>query len=128
MPGNRCSNCISYSFECTYVEAAKVCLTSPLLLWFYLDVLLRNVAHQKGEILFRFIILRSTQRNLKAMSKALKIVWTSWKRFCGRCVTPYVYSNSLAQRSFSYAQMNQYTESSAPYSINGTQNNQFQTP
>ncbi|KAG9309147.1 hypothetical protein JVU11DRAFT_10857 [Chiua virens] len=24
MPGNRCSNCIVYSFECTYVEAAKV--------------------------------------------------------------------------------------------------------
>ncbi|KAF8557065.1 hypothetical protein OG21DRAFT_1435731 [Imleria badia] len=23
MPGNRCSNCITYSFECTYVEAAK---------------------------------------------------------------------------------------------------------
>ncbi|KAG6845260.1 hypothetical protein H0H87_011995 [Tephrocybe sp. NHM501043] len=23
MPGNRCSNCIAYSFECTYVEAAK---------------------------------------------------------------------------------------------------------
>jgi hypothetical protein len=25
MPGNRCSNCIAYSFDCTYVEAAKVC-------------------------------------------------------------------------------------------------------
>jgi hypothetical protein len=24
MPGNRCSNCISCSFDCTYVEAAKV--------------------------------------------------------------------------------------------------------
>ncbi|KAG1759731.1 fungal-specific transcription factor domain-containing protein [Suillus occidentalis] len=24
MPGNRCSNCIAYNFECTYVEAAKV--------------------------------------------------------------------------------------------------------
>lgn len=24
MPGNRCSNCIAYSFECTYVEAARV--------------------------------------------------------------------------------------------------------
>ncbi|KAJ7833497.1 fungal-specific transcription factor domain-containing protein [Mycena leptocephala] len=23
MPGNRCSNCIAYSFECSYVEAAK---------------------------------------------------------------------------------------------------------
>ncbi|KAG2018384.1 nuclear protein [Coprinopsis cinerea AmutBmut pab1-1] len=23
MPGNRCSNCIAYNFECTYVEAAK---------------------------------------------------------------------------------------------------------
>ncbi|KAF8910428.1 fungal-specific transcription factor domain-containing protein [Gymnopilus junonius] len=23
MPGNRCSNCISYDFDCTYVEAAK---------------------------------------------------------------------------------------------------------
>ncbi|KAG1887099.1 fungal-specific transcription factor domain-containing protein [Suillus subluteus] len=25
MPGNRCSNCVAYNFECTYVEAAKVC-------------------------------------------------------------------------------------------------------
>lgn len=23
MPGNRCSNCIAYSFECTYIEAAR---------------------------------------------------------------------------------------------------------
>ncbi|RDB28769.1 Activator of stress genes 1 [Hypsizygus marmoreus] len=23
MPGNRCSNCIAYSFDCTYIEAAK---------------------------------------------------------------------------------------------------------
>ena len=24
MPGNRCSNCIAFHFQCTYVEAAKV--------------------------------------------------------------------------------------------------------
>jgi hypothetical protein len=24
MPKNRCSNCVAYNFECTYVEAAKV--------------------------------------------------------------------------------------------------------
>ena len=24
MPGNRCSNCVSYSLDCTYVEASKV--------------------------------------------------------------------------------------------------------
>ena len=24
MPGNRCSNCIAYNFDCLYVEAAKV--------------------------------------------------------------------------------------------------------
>lgn len=29
MPNNRCSNCIAYSFECTYVETAKVCGRSP---------------------------------------------------------------------------------------------------
>ncbi|KAJ7765439.1 fungal-specific transcription factor domain-containing protein [Mycena maculata] len=28
MPGNRCSNCIAYSFECAYVEAAKVYVES----------------------------------------------------------------------------------------------------
>ncbi len=27
MPSNRCSNCVSYRLECTYVEAAKVCAT-----------------------------------------------------------------------------------------------------
>ena len=25
MPNNRCTNCITYNLECTYVEAAKVC-------------------------------------------------------------------------------------------------------
>lgn len=31
MPGNKCSNCIAYSFSCTYVEAAKVCASiAPL--------------------------------------------------------------------------------------------------
>jgi hypothetical protein len=24
MPGNRCSNCVSYDLDCTYVEASKV--------------------------------------------------------------------------------------------------------
>src|SRR5882757_11067434 len=24
MPGNRCSNCVSYSLKCTYIEASKV--------------------------------------------------------------------------------------------------------
>lgn len=26
MPNNRCSNCITYNHECTYIEAAKVSL------------------------------------------------------------------------------------------------------
>ena len=26
MPNGRCTNCITYNYECTYVEAAKVCL------------------------------------------------------------------------------------------------------
>ncbi len=25
MPGNKCSNCAAYNFECKYEEAAKVC-------------------------------------------------------------------------------------------------------
>ncbi|KAH9847217.1 fungal-specific transcription factor domain-containing protein [Lenzites betulinus] len=29
MPGNRCSNCVSYRLECTYVEAAKVRVRCP---------------------------------------------------------------------------------------------------
>jgi hypothetical protein len=30
MPGNRCSNCISYNYDCTYLEAAKVILLSAI--------------------------------------------------------------------------------------------------
>jgi hypothetical protein len=26
MPGNKCSNCSAYNFECKYEEAAKVCV------------------------------------------------------------------------------------------------------
>lgn len=28
MPGNKCSNCAAYNFECKYEEAAKVCRRS----------------------------------------------------------------------------------------------------
>ncbi|XP_006459669.1 hypothetical protein AGABI2DRAFT_218980, partial [Agaricus bisporus var. bisporus H97] len=30
MPGNRCSNCITNNYECTYVETARVCLCHPI--------------------------------------------------------------------------------------------------
>lgn len=35
MPGSRCSNCIAYNFECTYLEAAKV---RPFLSTFKLSI------------------------------------------------------------------------------------------
>lgn len=53
MPGNRCSNCIAYSFECTYIEAAKVCLQLYPVLRIRARVLMlpffsRNEVLQKG--------------------------------------------------------------------------------
>ena len=29
MPGNKCTNCVTYNHECTYVEAAKVSYSHP---------------------------------------------------------------------------------------------------
>ena len=48
MPGNRCSNCISYSLDCAYVEASKVWFLSPQGPPNDSSVL-RNGGHQKGE-------------------------------------------------------------------------------
>lgn len=48
MPENRCSNCVTYNYECTYIEAAKV---SPNF-YFHLKVKLmhrtRNGVRPKG--------------------------------------------------------------------------------
>lgn len=48
MPGNQCSNCIAYSLECTYVEAAKVCPVLPGGVGVLTPSLPRNVVLQKG--------------------------------------------------------------------------------
>lgn len=50
MPNNRCSNCIAYNLDCTYVEAAKVRHRSlPLYSYLNFFVIVRNVALRKGE-------------------------------------------------------------------------------
>lgn len=40
MPGKRCSNCITYNLDCTYVEAAKV--------WYHCSLL----SKQPPDVLF----------------------------------------------------------------------------
>ena len=49
MPNNRCSNCIAYNLDCTYVEAAKVSLRRAPPLPHRSITAIRNVGHQRGE-------------------------------------------------------------------------------
>ena len=55
MPGNRCSNCVSYSLECTYVEASKVwfCRTGVARGTSNGLSVIRNEGHQRGERIVR---------------------------------------------------------------------------
>lgn len=72
MPGNKCSNCIAYSYSCTYVEAAKVsdglvlaanqCLLNPCC---------RNAALRKGE--FNLTISR------RAVDHVAPDMWRAWR-------------------------------------------------
>jgi hypothetical protein len=48
MPGNKCSNCSAYNFECKYEEAAKVCLHSSYLQVGALIHHVRNEDPRKG--------------------------------------------------------------------------------
>lgn len=48
MPGNRCSNCVTYNYDCTYVEAAKVCLYFRPYLGPPLIAASRNEDHPRG--------------------------------------------------------------------------------
>jgi hypothetical protein len=47
MPGNKCSNCSAYNFECKYEEAAKVCVYDIPSSW-ALTCHIRNEDHRKG--------------------------------------------------------------------------------
>ena len=89
MPGKRCSNCVTYNLDCTYVEAAKVRYLCSLLS----DQSLtsspsRNVAPQKGMSPFSFRIqgvyvcytlsyVESLENRLAKMEKLLQTVWNS---------------------------------------------------
>ena len=52
MPGKKCSNCVAYNLDCTYVEAAKVryrrpqLVNQPLICSF-----VRNVGPPKGTLI-----------------------------------------------------------------------------
>jgi hypothetical protein len=49
MPGNKCSNCSAYNFECKYEEAAKVCGHSfDLPEYWTLTHHVRNEDHRRG--------------------------------------------------------------------------------
>ena len=84
MPNNRCTNCITFNQECTYVEAAKVCL-----LWFCMvnrsaDVGSRNEGLRKGMSRTR---QSSEVRKLNvwtAMSKGSRPGLSKWRSCCSR--------------------------------------------
>jgi hypothetical protein len=48
MPGNKCSNCIAYNYECMYVEAAKVLVFNDDIWQFLTVFLVRNEDHPRG--------------------------------------------------------------------------------
>lgn len=63
MPGNKCSNCIAYSFDCTYVETAKVSfvdVTSSQAHWSP-----RNEARPKGKYAMSLDLEIVLKRTLK---------------------------------------------------------------
>lgn len=53
MPGNKCSNCIAYNYECTYVEAAKVRLPHPEYVHCEPDFVLQKRGPPKGSVHMR---------------------------------------------------------------------------
>lgn len=70
MPGNRCSNCVSYSLECTYVEASKVMVFFDVAVTQWLITLRRNEGHQKGEC-----IVYNTITSSKIGGFPIKLRW-----------------------------------------------------
>lgn len=70
MPGNRCSNCVSYSLECTYVEASKVMVCFDVAVTQWLITLRRNEGHQKGEC-----IVYNTITSSKIGGFPIKLRW-----------------------------------------------------
>src|SRR6266404_447836 len=60
MPGNKCSNCSAYNFECKYEEAAKVrySTTTPLSVY-TLTRLDRNEGLRKGALVSSLVIVLS---------------------------------------------------------------------
>lgn len=87
MPQNRCSNCLAYNLDCTYVEAAKVCLdalvhdrSSLMTLWY------RNADRRRGELILDVCMLcdvisscryvESLENRLENMEKLLQRVRT----------------------------------------------------
>jgi hypothetical protein len=87
MPGNKCSNCAAYNFECKYEEAAKVCgpgydLPAP---GWALTHLVRNEDLRKGA----WIAPRLThmfQLLHKVMWKVSNCDWKKWRAYCNECV------------------------------------------
>lgn len=70
MPGNRCSNCIAYNYECSYIEAAKV-RPNPRSYRTLVNNLLRNEDHPKG------MQLRSIRRHLSDHQPDEQLRWES---------------------------------------------------
>lgn len=84
MPGNRCSNCITNNYECTYVETARVCLCHPI---FFLilslrfhrnEVLRRGESHTDRHVDFCWYgtasYVESLENRLQKLEKLLKRV------------------------------------------------------
>lgn len=86
MPGNRCSNCIAYNFECSYIEAAKVSTSHQSS--FRTDVIchFRNEVLPKGASNPCLMTVRLPTLVFVDTSKVWRIGSTSSSGFCSVCV------------------------------------------
>ena len=66
MPNNRCTNCITYNLECTYVEAAKV----------------RCSPERKPTVLTHFVMVETrTSERVRSMRRLVACLPTQYHRY-----------------------------------------------
>lgn len=83
MPNNRCTNCVTYNLECSYVEAAKVRPKVRLAV----DIpLISDSETRTPERVCRVGTLQRLHRlNARiAMWRVWRLEWSRWRSFCSR--------------------------------------------
>lgn len=95
MPGNKCSNCAAYNFECKYEEAAKVCrLAYDLPAAGPLIHHVRNEGPLKGAYIVP-VFITTLQLLHKGMWKVSSREWRKWRASCSECVVQQDYASYI---------------------------------